>query len=271
MMLFASIAVLALAAAPTAPPPKPAVADAAVSGEHQPAALDRLLAAHDYAALGARIAGVRGQADLTSDLDWLKARMLEGNSAFVTMLYSRLLWVAAEGLPDEPKSELRQTALMASFYALAAILVDGTRCGDRSAPGHRADQLMMEWNPQIWPFAATLTPAQRETIVKVAVGIETKTAPRRDAIGDVDFLCRGGMEETTYDLEHGTQKEAPAAPGQLGRTIVLTGDGKYVPSQRPEAEWRKDAATARAALPAELGQLMTALAAQTAAPPPAPR
>ena len=51
--------------------------------------------------------------------------------------------------------------------------------------------------------------------------------------------------------------------------FVLTGDGKYVPSQRPEAEWRKDAAAARAAVPAALGQLMAGLAAQ--APAPAPR
>src|SRR3954470_17430970 len=159
-MLFAPIAALALVAAPVAAPTLHPD-DSVVSADHQPAALDRLLAAHDYNSLGARIAGVRRQADLVSDLDWLKARMLEGNSAFVTMLYSRLLWVATEGLPDAPKSELRQTALMAAFYALAAIQIDGTRCGDRSAPGHRADQLMMEWNPQIWRFAATLTPEQR--------------------------------------------------------------------------------------------------------------
>jgi hypothetical protein len=268
-MLLAAFAALSLAAAPPAPTPASTADETAVSADHQPAALDRLLAAHDYNTLGARIAGVRRQADLTSDLDWLKARMLEGNSAFVTMLYSRLLWVAAGGLPEEPKSQLGQTALMAAFYALAAIRVDGSRCGDRSAPGHRADQLMMEWNPEIWRFAATLTPAQRETILKVAVGIEAKTAARRDAVGDVDFLCRAGMEEMSYNLQHGTQKEAPPAPGQIGRTIVLTGDGKYVPSQRPEAEWRKDAAAARAALPAELGQLMAALAAP--APAPAPR
>jgi hypothetical protein len=268
-MLFASIAALALTAGPAAQTPAPAPDEAAVSADHQPAALDRLLAGHDYNVLGARIAEVRRQADLSSDLDWLKARMLEGNSAFVTMLYSRLLWVAADGLPDEPKSELRQTALMAAFYALAAIQVDGARCGDRSAPGHRSDQLMMEWNPEIWRFGAALTPAQRETILKVAVGIEARTAARRDAVGDVDFLCRAGMEEMSYNLQHGTQKEAPPAPGQIGRTIVLTGDGKYVPSQRPAAEWRKDAAAARAALPTQLGQLMAALAAP--APAPAPR
>jgi hypothetical protein len=267
-MLFAPIAALALAVASA---PAPAADEASVSADHQPAALDRLLAAHDYTSLGARIAGIRRQADLTSDLDWLKARMLEGNSAFVTMLYSRLLWVAAEGLPDEPKSQLRQTALMASFYALAAIRVDGARCGDRSAPGHRLDQLMTGWSPEIWRFASTLTPEQRETIVKVAVGIEAKTAARRDSTGDVDFLCRSGMEETSYNLQHGTQREAPPAPGQIGRTIVLTGDGKYVPSQRPEAEWRKDAVAARAALPAELGGLMAALSAATPAPAPAQR
>ncbi|MBV9930483.1 MAG: hypothetical protein JO013_06025 [Alphaproteobacteria bacterium] len=264
LALTSLMTLLAAAAGQAAPPAAQAPNDAMVSADHQPAALDRLLAARDYEALGARVAGVRRQADLMADLNWLKARMMEGNGAFVTMLYARLLWVGAEGLPDEPRSQLRQTALMASFYALAAIAVDGARCGDRSAPEHRIAQLMNEWNPTVWPFAATLTGAQRETIVKVALALEARTAARRDAAGDVDFVCRAGMEETSYNLQHGTQKEVPTAPGRIGRTIVLVGDGKYVPSQRPEAEWRKDVAAVRARLPEQLARLMASLAAPAA-------
>lgn len=247
--------------APVSKPADPAPSEMEVSAEHQPVALDALLTARDYAALGARIAGVRRQPDLHSDLNWLKAKMIEGNSAFVSMLYSRLLWVGASGLPAEPRRNLQQTAVMAAVYALAQIRVDGTRCGDRSAPAHRIDQLMMEWNPQIWGFAATLTPEERANIVRLAVTIETRTAPRRDAQGDVDFLCRSGMEETSYNLRHGSQKEAPPLPGQLGKRIILSGDGKYVPSQRPEAEWRKDMPAVRAGLSAELTRFLESVAA----------
>jgi hypothetical protein len=186
--------------------------------------------------------------------------MLEGNSAFIAMLYSRLLWVAGSGLPEGPRRNLQQTALMASLYAYAAIGIDGMRCGDRSAPSHRREQLLSEWNPPIWRFAAELTLEERSAVTGLAVVIEQRTAERRDAVGDVDFLCRSGLEETSYNLSHGTQREEPPLPGQIGRRIVLTGDGKYVPSERSEAQWRKDAAAARAALPAELSGLLGALA-----------
>jgi hypothetical protein len=123
---------------------------------------------------------------------------------------------------------------------------------------------MMEWNPEIWRFAATLTPSERSTIARLAAAIEARTAARRDAQGDIDFLCRAGMEETAYNLRHGTQKEAPPLPGQLGRRIILSGDGKYVPSRRPEAEWQKDAAAVRAGLPAELARFIETVAAPNA-------
>jgi hypothetical protein len=254
-----------IAAAAMAPAPGPAAAPAplaeeAVSPAHQPAELDRLLAAKDYVTLGRTIRDVSRQADLRSDLDWLQARMIEGNSAFVSMLYSRLLWNAATGLPEDVKRPLRQTAVMATLYALAQIEVDGTRCGDGSAPAHRVDQLMA-WNPEIWPFAAALAPAERDMIVKVAIQIEARTAARREAAGDVAFLCRAGLEETQYNLAHGTQREVPS-PSGIGRTIELAGDGKYVPSQRPEADWRRDSAAARAKLAAGLTQLLAGGAAR---------
>lgn len=251
-----------IAAALAAPAPVAPVAPADVSADHAPAALDALLAARDYVALGARIAQVSKQPDLVSDLDWLKNRTLEGNSAFVTMLYSRLLWVAAGGLPDEPKRQWRQTAAMMTLYAYSAIAVDGSRCGDRSAPANRVQQLMA-WNPEVWPFIASLTEEERQTLVTIAVAIEARTAPRRDEIGDVDFLCRSGMEETQYNLTHGTAREVPPAPGMIGRQVVLSGDGKYKPSERPEAERAAAAAEKRAALPSALAQMVAGFAAES--------
>jgi hypothetical protein len=241
----AAIALLSLQAPPAA----------VVSAEHSPARLDELLASKDYTTLGKTIAGVTSQPDLVSDLAWLKSRMTEGNTAFISMLYSRLLWVAAGGLPEQQKHQWRQTAAMATLYAFAAMKIDGARCGDRSAPSHRIDQLGM-WNPELWPFVRTLTTAEREILVKVTVGLEASTAPKREAIGDVEFLCRAGLEEMQYNLTSGTSLEVPTRPGGFGKTIEATGDGKYRPSERPEAEWRTEATKQRSSLATDLSRLL---------------
>ena len=246
-----------LAALVVTAPVQPAEAPEAVSAEHAPARLDSLLAAKDYSTLAQTIAGVSRQPDLRSDLDWLKARMMEGHTAFVTMLYSRLLWSASEGLPPEIQSQLRQTAAMATLYAYAAIRIDGSRCGDASAPSRRAEQLMT-WNPAIWPFIHSLADEQRQTLTRVAVAVEAHTAARRDAAGDVEFLCRFGMEEMSHGLTHGTTRELPPSPGTIGRTVEVIGDGSYRPSERPEAEWRAQAARLRASLAADLAALAAA-------------
>jgi len=254
ILIYTAALVLAAVQTPQEPPPQ-TDQTRSVSPEHLSERLESLLAAKDYTTLGQTIAKVSRQPDAVSDLAWLKSKMMEGNTAFVSMLYSRLLWVAAQNFPEEPKRQWRQTAVMASLYALAAIRVDGTRCGDRSAPAHRVNQVMT-WNPELWPFARTLSDAERETLVKLAMAIEARTAEKREAMGDVEFLCRAGLEETQYNLEHGTAKEVTSAPGRIGRTVVLTGDGKYKPSERPEAERTAEAARVRASLPAELASFL---------------
>src|SRR3954451_10822198 len=92
-----------------------------VSPDHQPAALDAVLAVKDYEKLGATILSPTRSEDLRSDLDWLKDKMMSGESAYVTMLYARVLWDVSEGLPQQAQSQLRETAAMATLYAYAAM------------------------------------------------------------------------------------------------------------------------------------------------------
>ena len=231
-----------------------------VSPTHQPAALEAVLATKDYKKLGATILSVSRPEDLRSDLDWLKDKMMSGQTAWVTILYARLLWSASENLAPETQSQLKQTAAMATLYAYAAIQIDGERCGDRSAPAHRLQQLMA-WNPDIWPFIGSLPETDRSMIVKLVPLLERRTAARRDEQGDVEFLCRSGLEETTYSLQHGGSREVAARPGQIGRQIELYGDGKYKPSERPLAEWKAEAETRRAALPGTIAAEVATLSA----------
>src|SRR3954464_5323609 len=158
-----------------------------VSGQaspaHQPAALDALLETRQYTKLGATIQSAARPEDVTSDLNWLKDKMMSGETAWVTMLYARLLWAVSEGLPPETQSQLKQTSAMATLYAYAAIQIDGARCGDRSAPAHRSQQLAA-WNKEVWSFLASRREADRSTIVRLVPALEKRTAARRDQQGD---------------------------------------------------------------------------------------
>lgn len=251
---LACAAALPAAAAPAAPQPR------AAEGKDRSDRLSALLAAQDHMALGRMIREPVTEADVASDLDWLKARLLEGNSAWVAMLYAKLLWSLSDRSPPEVVGEVRQTAVMATLYAYGAIGIDGARCGDRSAPSHRLEQLM-GWEGGIWPFLADMTPAHRQRAIDLAVLIEERTRARRDSLGDVEFLCRAGMEEMSYNMAHGTMREVEPKPGQIGRQIVVGGDGKYRPSVRDEKIWRPEAEAARSGLRARLVQLVAAMTA----------
>jgi len=230
-------------------------ASAQVAPAHQPAALDALLAAKDYRALTTTIRSGSTQEEVKSDLDWLRAKLMSGESAIVSMLYARLLWDSSGELPAEPKSKLRQTAAFAILYAFATIQIDGARCGDQTAPGHRTAQLV-EMIPDLQAFVAGLSKEERNAIVAAVVEIEQFTAARRDQQGDVTLLCSGGMEEIAYNLDHGSTREMPEKPGGF-RHIEVSGDGKYKPSERPEAEWKPEAARERAKLPESIAKLVS--------------
>jgi hypothetical protein len=98
-------------------------------------------------------------------------------------------------------------------------------------------------------------------IVKLVPLLERRTAARRDEQGDVEFLCRSGLEETSYNLQHGGSREVAARPGQIGRQIELYGDGKYKPSERPQAEWKAEAERRRTALPGTIAAEVATLSA----------
>ncbi len=94
-------------------------------------------------------------------------------------------------------------------------------------------------------------------MIELATLVEEKTSAVRDAKGDVDFVCRYGMEETTYNLRHGSSREVPNELGQFGRQIMLSGDGNFRPSVRPDADWKPEAAKLRASMRADLEALIS--------------
>jgi hypothetical protein len=226
-----------------------------VSPDHQPSHLSELLDAKAYLPLARILASVSNGADLRADLDWSKDRMMSGGSSLVSFWYALDLWRAAGALPKEQGDQLRETAGMVTLYTYGAVTIDGVRCADVSAPRHRLDQLIA-MNPQLWTFVKSLPADRRKLLADIAVKLEQRTAPKRAADGDDEFVCRGGLEETTYNLKHGSQHEVPTPPGGIGRTILLEGDGKFKPAILPDSIARPKAAKARETLAQTLSALV---------------
>lgn len=235
-----------------------AAAATAQSPSGHVAKLDAALAAQDYKRLSdIMLAPAQAPQDSVAALDWAKDRWLAGSSAAVPFVYSRLLWSMAGGSTDPRADGLKQTAVAALLYVIGTTAIDGTRCGDRSAPADRRLRIMSAGR-DVLAFGAQMSPNAREQAVFVATAIERKTAAVRSTQGDAQFLCRYGIEETTHNLRNGTAKARAPKPGEFGRQVELTGDGKYVPSVRPEAIWRPEAEKARATLSTELTALLGA-------------
>lgn len=229
--------------------------------------LDAALAAQDYKKLSdVMLDRTQSPQQSVAALDWAQKRWMAGSSAAVPFVYSRLLWSMANGASDPRADGLKQTAVAAWLYVVGVTAIDGARCADRSAPGDRRLRIMAAGR-ELLAYGAQLPPTEREQVIFVATAMEQRTAVVRDKQGDVNFLCRYGMDEISYNLRNGGAKERLAKPGEFGRQIELSGDGKYVPPTLPEVAWRPQAEKARATLSADLGALLTAAASNNAALP----
>lgn len=244
-MRFMLVAVLFAAAAPVSAAPSPV---------GQPASLDALLAAADYPALSSIVRSRTTTEEMVSDLDWLRANMLAGESAFVSMLYARMVWDSAATMPAPRQRAMRNVAAFALLYAQAQIWIDGVRCGDPSAPEEKAALLGM-MIPELPAFVAALSPEERKSLAERVWQIERDTATPRDRHGDIKFLCSGGMNEMAYNMDHSSTQKLPDKPGGW-KHIEVTGDSTYKPELRPDAEWKSLAARLRAELPRRIAKLV---------------
>lgn len=221
-------------------------ATAPVNAPSRTERLDAALSAKDYVTVGSTLRSANRPEEVRSDLNWLKARLFEGSSAFVAMMYAQELWAMAEQLPPAAADQVRQTAAFALLHAYGATTTDGARCADVSAPQHRRDQIAA-LVPGLWTYVARLPAPTREKLVAAALLLDARTAARRQATGDEAFMCRDGMDEAIYNLRHGTVRERQTPRGQIGRTMITSGDGRYEPKLVNEA--RSAMAAARAKLP----------------------
>lgn len=221
--------------------------------------LESLLADKKYLELRKIIFNPKTPDEFSESLDWLQGNWFEGNSALIPVIYAIMLWKITENSPNNAeKQNLRSTAVASMLYFYGVIGIDGARCGDYTALVNRRDQFPTII-PDLFKYIMTMSPAEKNIVVEVAVGVEARTAARRDEIGDVEFLCAGGLEQIRYGLKNGTTKEVPAKPGQIGRQILVDDGGKYKPTTLEPKIWKPVAAKARTEMKARLESLLASV------------
>ena len=162
--------------------------------------LNTLLAARNWNGLQLAFSRPRDAVTYVRGLDWLKAKIFAGDGGLLlALIYARDLWLLGE---SAKKDELRGTAALMALYASELIWIDGAKCEDRSAPGHRLDQLITG-RADTLRFLKTEPAELKQKIVDAAIALERRTAPFRR---DDELVCRGGLAE----ISAGTRKGHPA-------------------------------------------------------------
>jgi hypothetical protein len=223
------------------------------------AQLDTLLTTKQYLQLGQLLRQTSAADAIVLNMNWQREKMLAGASAFINFSYAWDLWRMAEAVPPAQGSGLKEMAVLVALYGVALIAIDGVKCQDVSAPGHRRTQILTTY-PYIWKHAPTLPVEKRTLLVQTALRLEQSTAARRP---DDDFLCRDGLDQMQHALKQNAGKplqEAPQ-PGQLGKTMIIPAAPDYQPKFQSRDAWLPKQTEARAAMPKILSELMEKLPA----------
>ena len=204
------------------PQPLPAVHPLASDAE-----LDALWSARKWNDLGNALSHLDSAASFSRSMDWLHTRLDAGGGLMLGLLYARDLWIVGKSLNvADPATDMRMTAGMITLYTYEIILIDGAKCEDKSAPGHRLEQLLsarretlayLKQEPQEW----------KSSVVAIAIEFEKKTANLRR---EDDLICRGGLQEYRVGLQRGTHNEVPNTDGHFGSTIDVRPPADWMPS-----------------------------------------
>jgi hypothetical protein len=236
------------AALAQAPPAKPLPANAAE--------LDRLLSQRNYAKLSQIFRETNKFEEVVLNMNWQQTRLFSGGTSFLSFPYIADLDRVSTALGDVRGVETKKTGILIFLYAYELILIDGQRCKDVSAPGHRKDELLTSF-PNIRKSIPTLSDEDKDKLLKTAVQMESLIAPKRT---DEDFLCRGGLAEMQAAFaKYGNDatREVPTPPGGIGKTMEVKKDPDYKPEFLSKEVWSPKQAELRAKMPDILNNLVS--------------
>ena len=246
-----------LAQAPSAAPPPATASSAKVPPLPANAAeLFALLSQRHYTELSQLFRNTNKFEEIMLNMNWQNSMMLLGASAFINFSYIANLDRISTALGEVRGVEPRKTAAMTWLYTYELILIDGVKCKDGSAPGHRKDQLLTTF-PTVVKSIRTFSDEEIDTIVKTALKMESFTAPRRT---DDDFLCRGGLAEMQAALaKYGNEatREVPTPQGGLGKTMEIRADPDYKPEFLDRMTYEPKQAEFRASMPEILSKFVS--------------
>lgn len=183
--------------------------------------LDHMYGTGDLMALGHRITSENSAMGLVLDLNWERARLFSGAGFIVALYYFQDLWRSSSNAPG-----LKDTSAAMFLYALDLILVDGVKCSDQSAPGHRLDQLFGAPHADILKYLQDASPSMRQKYIDLSVKLEGATARLRQ---DDIVLCSGGMAQMDANIQALGDRPVPSAPGVPGKSFVVPNAPGYQP------------------------------------------
>jgi len=208
--------------------------DPSVAQFQQPAAvaplppdheLDAMLAARKWSDLGAALSHVRSGESVLRMMNWLQSRIDTGGGFLLGFVLAKNLWELGNARKnDDPNADNRITAGLITLYTYELIAIDGAKCGDKTAPDHRLQQLLMTNGPAL-AYLKTKPDAIKVSVVEIAIALEKKTAPLRKLD---DLLCRDGLEQMQAGIVAGTTHDVQS-PGQYGRTVAVEAPKDFAP------------------------------------------
>ncbi len=264
-------AAVALAAQPLIAAAQPAAAPPPASGSPveqarapmpgNVAQLDAALAAKDYARVNRIHGEIRSGDELLLLMNWEQVRIFNGEGGFyLSQLYMHDLWAMASALEAAHRPEaadMKQTAVLIGLYSYELVVLDGTKCTDSTAVGHRMDQLT-GGNAEAWAYIPQIPEDMRAKMVWAALQIESHTASVRK---NDDVLCQGGLTQMIAGLGEAARtgqapREVPNQPGMVGRSYAVAPPKDFQIGYASPDVWRPAQAKLRESMPARLSGIM---------------
>jgi hypothetical protein len=209
--------------APTAPTVPPSAKIAANPMPARRAELDKAASEANFPAIYAILAAAANGDEINRNMDWEELQVVQGGSIFYSLQYMNDLWFLAAKLPDEHTAQItKRFSGVVGLYALQQIEIDGPRCADPSAPGHRLDQLTAGRGPT-WQYVLSLPEITRRDLAVEALKLEARTAKLRH---DDPALCIGGAQTMAQALS-GDKTELTTSSGGH-REVKVTPVAAYV-------------------------------------------
>lgn len=244
--------------------------------------MESLLRGNEFQELNKILLNPNSKSEIDENLTWLRGKWIEGNSLYISVLYSQILWQYSESIYEAAKSlnvtkdsspekiekynklvglseGMRGTVVAAMLYYYGVIPIDGARCGDRTSLEHRINQFSTII-PEFVNYISQISETDQKLVIDLAVDVEARSAARRASIEDAVFLCSQGMEALQFGIRRGTTSETAPKPGQFGRQIGVDTSG-YKPRILEEKIWQPIASKARSEMRGRLERLFASLKA----------